>query len=102
MHLKGHKVGFTAPLYVAILELGDGRPMFRKFLAENDLSCVGLNLKRVKVPTDITLKEINKFFGPIVHENRYIMSSQKTLFLLRRWKGCGWWCTKRFVCQHQG
>ncbi len=72
VHLKGHKTSFTTPLYVAIPKFGNGGPMSRKeFVEKYDLSCVGLSSKHVKVPRDITLKEINKFFGPIVNKNGY-------------------------------
>jgi len=101
VHLKGHKATFTIPLYVAIPKLGNGGPMSKKFFAKKyDLSCVGLGPKHVKVPKDITLEESTSFLILLLTRTSIIMSSQRTLFLLRRWKGCGWWCIKRLVCQH--
>ncbi len=84
LHLKGHKPGFIAPLYVAILELGDGGPMSRKEFPKNDLNYVGLNLKRVKVLKDITLEKINKFFGPIVNKNGYNYEFIKDLVFIKK------------------
>ncbi len=82
--MKGHKASFTAPLYVAILELGNGGPMSKKEFVENDLNCVGLNLKCLKVPRDIALEEIGKFFGHVVHKNRYNYEFTKDLIFIKK------------------
>jgi len=71
-------------LYVAILELGDGGPMFRKEFLENDLNCVILNLKRVKVPRDITLEKIRKFFGLVTNKNGYSYEFTKDPIFIKK------------------
>jgi hypothetical protein len=71
-------------LYVAILELGDGGPMFRKEFLENDLNCVVLNLKRVKVPRDITLEKIRKFFGLVTNKNGYSYEFTKDPIFIKK------------------
>jgi hypothetical protein len=71
-HFKAQKASFATPLYDAILELINGGLMSRNVFAKKyDLSCKGLNPKRVKALRDITLEKINKFFGPIVNNNSY-------------------------------
>ncbi len=58
-------------MYDTILELGNGGLMSKKrFVEKYDLSCEGLSPKWVKVLRDITLEEINKFFG-LVKKNGY-------------------------------
>jgi hypothetical protein len=86
-------------LYATIPELGNGGPMSRKEFAEKyDFSCERLSPKRVKVLKDITLEEINKFLDLLLTRMAIVTSSQRILFLLRRWKGYGWWYTKRLMC----
>lgn len=72
VHFEGQKVGFATPLYATIPKLGNGGQMSKKEFAEKyDFNCEGLSPKRMKVPRDITLEEINKFFEPIVNKNGY-------------------------------
>jgi hypothetical protein len=66
------KFGFAPPLYVEVLEIGDGGAISqRQFTKCYGLSSKGPSLKCVRVPQDITLKEVSKFFGPIVNRNGY-------------------------------
>jgi hypothetical protein len=46
--------------------------MIRKHFAEDyNLKCEGLSPKQVKVPKDVCLKDISKFFGPLINKNGY-------------------------------
>jgi hypothetical protein len=53
----------------------------------------------VKVPRDITLEEISKFFGPIVNKNGYNYEFTKDLSFIEEIETL-WWYTKSHVCQH--
>jgi hypothetical protein len=71
-HLKGQRLGFAILLYTPILVLGDGGPISKnEFIKKYKFSCEGLSMKHVKVPRDIILEEISKFFGPIVNKDGY-------------------------------
>ncbi len=51
---------------------GDGGLISKKeFVEKYKFSCEGLSPKHVKVPKDISLEEISKFFGPIMNKNGY-------------------------------
>ncbi len=45
--------------------------MQTQFVDHYGLCFEGLNPKRVKVPRDITLKDVSRIFGPIVYRNGY-------------------------------
>jgi hypothetical protein len=42
-----------------------------QFVDHYGLCFEGLNPKRLKVPRDITLKDVSRIFGPIVYRNGY-------------------------------
>jgi hypothetical protein len=65
-----NKPSFIVSLYIAIPRLIDGGVMTHKhFVEDYNLKCEGLNPKQVRVPRDVNLKDISKFFGPIINKN---------------------------------
>jgi hypothetical protein len=58
-------------LFAIIPKLGNGGPVSRKEFVDKYLNCERLSPKWVKVLRDITLEEINKFFGHVVNKNSY-------------------------------
>jgi hypothetical protein len=86
-HLKGLKLGFAAPLYVAIPALGDGVPIPKKDFAEKyELYCEGLNPKHVKVPRDISLEDITNIFVHVANKNGYNYEFTKDLVFIEKVK----------------
>jgi hypothetical protein len=71
--LKGQtRIGFTAPLYAPIPQLENGGLIsIKEFVEKYELCFESLNPKRVKVPREIILEDISKFFNPIVNKNNY-------------------------------
>jgi hypothetical protein len=67
-----NKLGFVASLYATIPRLQNGGMITCKHFAKDyNLKCEGLSPKQVKVPKDVGLEEISKFFGPIINKNGY-------------------------------
>jgi hypothetical protein len=72
VHLKGLRSGFVVPLYTPMLVLEDGGPISKKgFAKKYKLCCEGLSPKHMGVPKDTSLKDISKFFSPVVNNNGY-------------------------------
>ncbi len=67
-----------------------------------DLYCEGLNPKCVKVPKDISLEDIDKIFGPIVHKNEYNYEFTKDPLFIKKIKTLWMVIHQNLVCQHQG
>ncbi len=60
------------PLYKTIPELDDGGPIsHREFVEQYGCSSKGLSPKRIKIPRDVTMEEIHKYFGPVHNKNGY-------------------------------
>ncbi len=65
-------LAFATPLYANILKLGNGGPISRKRFAKCFHLCVeGPSPKQFKIPKDVIMEEIHKFFGPIQNKNGY-------------------------------
>ncbi len=76
----GHRVGFVATLYDKMPELKDGQPLCTKdFVEKYDMCCEGLSHKHIKIPRDLTTKDITKIFGPIMIKMTIIIFTVKTL-----------------------
>jgi hypothetical protein len=85
IHLKGLRPGFVSPLYAPIPVLGDGGPISKKeFVEKYEFCCEDLSPKHVRVPKDISLKDISKFFGPIVNKNGYSYEFTKDLVFIEK------------------
>lgn len=75
-------VGFACPLYVEVLEIGDGSPISHKiFVKIYGFSSKGMKPKRVRIPKDLTIEEVSNFFGPIHNKNghNYVHSEDNVL-----------------------
>ncbi len=69
---RGRCSSLVTPLYANISELGNGGPISRKKFAKCFHLCVeGLSPKQFKIPKDLIMEDIHKFFGPIQNKNGY-------------------------------
>jgi hypothetical protein len=61
---------FIAPLYTSIPNLGDsGLISYRKFVDRYNLSSISLSRKWIKIPRNIMMEDIHKYFGAMHNKN---------------------------------
>lgn len=61
---------FIAPLYASIPNLGDGGPIsYKEFVVRYNLSSISLNHKWIKIPRNIIMEDIHKYFGVVHNKN---------------------------------
>ncbi len=93
---NGH--GLVTPLYKTVPKLDDGRPIsHREFTKWYGLSLERLCLKRIRILRNITMEEIQKYFGPIQNQNGYNYVFKEILRLLQKLRVCGWLSTTKCV-----
>lgn len=79
---------FVAPLYASILDLSDGGPISRREITMcYNLSSIGLSPKRIKIPRDITMEDIHKYFGHVHNKNGYSYVFSEDLEVIAKVKG---------------
>jgi hypothetical protein len=94
----GHCTGFAIPLYSKVSELRDGWPLFTKdFVEKYDMCCESLRPKHIKIPRDLTTKDVTKVFGLVVnwngcnylhYEDIVLITKIETLFMIVHQKAC--------------
>ncbi len=63
-------LGFVTPLYAELLEIKDGGPIIQKEFAKKfELCAINMSPKHVRIPQDITIEKVAKYFGPGVSKN---------------------------------
>jgi len=78
-------LGFVAPLYVEPFKIGDGGPIAQKEFAKRFVLCaISMNPKHIKIPPDILVEEVVKYFGPIVSKNNHSYIYSQDLVLIEK------------------
>jgi len=74
---RSRKLGLVTPLYETIPKLGDSGPINRKEFAKwYEFSLKGLSPKRFRIPRDVIVEEIQKYFRLIHNRNGYSLCFQ--------------------------
>jgi hypothetical protein len=82
--------GLITPLYKTVQKLDDGGPISRReFTEQYGLFLEKICLKRIRIPRNVTMEEIQKYFGPIQNQNGYNYVFKEILRLLQKLRVCG-------------
>jgi hypothetical protein len=80
--------GFVVLLYTSVPVLGDGGPMSHKVFVECYNLCLeGLSPKRIRIPRDINVEEVHKYFGLMHNKNGYSYVFSEDLEVIAKVEG---------------